>query len=322
MTVAVCIVCGAYKFGAFVPCKECGFEPTDLADKARSILLSEHNFPKEELDKFSTALRSHQTIPIDSITLAVVARPIAQEDYYWKNLDDLKGTLPCMQCGTEFRPDDDEVFCLLCRGHAEEPLSLCARCSLVFDGDAEYCQQCGAKLQTNTSISVKSLADDVGIGVGRTMENKDILAGSNFLGGVQVLLSGEQKQSTNRELKVFGLFCGLLVLPKSVPSASLRDRIQQELAGLYSETYRLRGADAKKTNAIRDLCLHRWHEYGAAMAGNPKQWDLFLANEATKHCFGIEKYMSAVTDMMVFIGYIIKVLQNCVSGSIKRASST
>lgn len=66
MTVAICIVCREQKFGAFVLCLECGFEPTDLADKAKSLALSDHNFPATELEKLSRSLKSGETVSIRS----------------------------------------------------------------------------------------------------------------------------------------------------------------------------------------------------------------------------------------------------------------
>lgn len=42
MTVAVCFKCGEIKFGAWVPCKNCGAEPRTEDDYAVSVVMSDH----------------------------------------------------------------------------------------------------------------------------------------------------------------------------------------------------------------------------------------------------------------------------------------
>ena len=60
---AVCIRCGAQKFGAFRPCVRCGFVPETVVDKAKSIMLSDHHFPPEHLDKFKSTIEAGGQIP-------------------------------------------------------------------------------------------------------------------------------------------------------------------------------------------------------------------------------------------------------------------
>jgi hypothetical protein len=318
VTLAICIVCGAQKFGAFVPCGECGFEPTELADKAKSLALSDHHFPPAELDKFSRALKDGVGVPFDPISLAVVARPIAEENYYWENLDDSTGMLRCMQCGVEFRPETDAVLCPLCRARTEEPLSICLKCSLIFDSEAKCCQKCGAELRVSSKVTVRSLAENIGMGVGRTLDDKDVLAKSNFLAGVRRRLSKEESYASHRELMVLGMYCGLLVLSEAVPSSALGLRITQEMVALYRASHTLRGADTKAADSICDHCLHRFEEYKLAMARDPEKRELWLGNEAAKSCFGIENHIGATTDMMILILHVTKVLQGGVIESIMR----
>jgi hypothetical protein len=56
MTVAVCLVCGERKFGAFLPCAACDWEPIDDEDRVRSTLLTDHYQPEEVLVQVGTAL--------------------------------------------------------------------------------------------------------------------------------------------------------------------------------------------------------------------------------------------------------------------------
>ncbi len=318
MTLAICIVCGAEKFGAFVPCGECGFEPTELADKAKSLALSDHHSPPAELDKFSRALKDGVGVPFEPISLAVIARPIAEENYYWEHLDDSTGMLRCMQCGVEFRPGTDAVRCPLCRAGSEEPLSICLKCSLIFDSEAKYCQKCGAALRVSSNVTVRGLAEDIGIGVGRTLENTDVLAKSNFVAGVRSRLSKEESYASHRELMVLGMYCTGLVLSKAVPSSALGLRITQEIVALYRASHTLRGADAKAADSICDHCLRRFDEYTLAVGRDPDKWEMWLGNEAAKNCFGIEGHIGAAMDMMIWIGHVTKVLQGGVIEAIMR----
>jgi hypothetical protein len=65
MTHAICIKCGASKFGALNPCKECLYAPDSKEDCARSILLSDHHYSLFELDRIGEALRGGQRVLYD-----------------------------------------------------------------------------------------------------------------------------------------------------------------------------------------------------------------------------------------------------------------
>lgn len=56
MTVAVCLVCGERKFGAYLPCPACDWEPVDDEDKVRSTLLTDHYQPVQALERIGVAL--------------------------------------------------------------------------------------------------------------------------------------------------------------------------------------------------------------------------------------------------------------------------
>jgi hypothetical protein len=51
MTIAVCFRCGAIKFGAFVPCTECGADPKTEDDLALSLAMTDHYFDRDALEQ-------------------------------------------------------------------------------------------------------------------------------------------------------------------------------------------------------------------------------------------------------------------------------
>lgn len=50
MTTAICLKCGAFKFGSFHPCEKCGALPATEDDYALPVIYSSHFFPHEELE--------------------------------------------------------------------------------------------------------------------------------------------------------------------------------------------------------------------------------------------------------------------------------
>ena len=50
MTIALCIKCGARKFGSVIACDECGHAPASQVEAAYSVVLSDHYFDLETLD--------------------------------------------------------------------------------------------------------------------------------------------------------------------------------------------------------------------------------------------------------------------------------
>ena len=63
MTVAVCIRCGATKGGALTFCTNCQLCPEENEDKAKSMILTDHFMPKENLLKIGRRIESGQPIP-------------------------------------------------------------------------------------------------------------------------------------------------------------------------------------------------------------------------------------------------------------------
>src|SRR4030095_7703517 len=57
MTMAICIKCGAEKFGGFTPCQACGFRPVEVEDLARSLFLTDHHNKPDILLSIGRAIK-------------------------------------------------------------------------------------------------------------------------------------------------------------------------------------------------------------------------------------------------------------------------
>jgi hypothetical protein len=82
MTLAICLKCGARKIGALVPCVSCGYEPKEEQDKAKSVLLSDHNLSKEALVEMAERIKSGQPVTFDegSVQSFVEAVRVAEQE--------------------------------------------------------------------------------------------------------------------------------------------------------------------------------------------------------------------------------------------------
>jgi hypothetical protein len=54
MTIAVCVGCGTKKIGAWTTCGACGLLPQTEVDVAYSLVLTDHYFSREVLDRISS----------------------------------------------------------------------------------------------------------------------------------------------------------------------------------------------------------------------------------------------------------------------------
>ena len=77
---AVCIACGARKFGAFVPCPECGYAPQGAEEHAKSIILSDRFLDTASLDGVSNTLRAGEAVTYPEEALRELAASIPGED--------------------------------------------------------------------------------------------------------------------------------------------------------------------------------------------------------------------------------------------------
>lgn len=70
MTAAICIKCGAEKFGALTRCQACNSTPRSENDVALSLVLSDHLSSKSQLAHYSHELRNHLKLSVPSAALA------------------------------------------------------------------------------------------------------------------------------------------------------------------------------------------------------------------------------------------------------------
>jgi hypothetical protein len=82
MTLAVCMACGSRKFGAFLPCPECGHVPATPEEQAKAMILSDHVMDPASLDGISASIRSGQAvdIPEDVVREWASSMPTDEED--------------------------------------------------------------------------------------------------------------------------------------------------------------------------------------------------------------------------------------------------
>ena len=64
MTVAICLKCGAMKFGAFIKCAKCGVTPKGEDDMATSLVLSDHYQSQEMLKNYGEYIASGKPFTI------------------------------------------------------------------------------------------------------------------------------------------------------------------------------------------------------------------------------------------------------------------
>ena len=73
MTMAICMKCGGRKVGALSQCGHCGFEPEQPQDRAKSLLLSDHNLSPTELQDASGRIERGERISFDDAALRKLA---------------------------------------------------------------------------------------------------------------------------------------------------------------------------------------------------------------------------------------------------------
>ena len=78
MTTAVCLCCGNFKFGAFVPCDHCGHMPTDKGDRLEQMLFTDQAMSDEFLRRVSAAIQRGETINLDGSGIRAGAEDTAE----------------------------------------------------------------------------------------------------------------------------------------------------------------------------------------------------------------------------------------------------
>ena len=100
MTIALCTKCGAKKFGAFSPCKECGFVPTSYEERAKSVMLSDHHHTRAELDEIGESIKAGTPVVYDS-------SEVARQALLLQLIESNPDALQCEECGQDLDSLDD-----------------------------------------------------------------------------------------------------------------------------------------------------------------------------------------------------------------------
>ena len=69
MTVAVCLRCGAFKHGAFSPCRSCGYKPDDDESLTKHLLVTDHFHSRETLQAIAARVKAGEPVTFDPETL-------------------------------------------------------------------------------------------------------------------------------------------------------------------------------------------------------------------------------------------------------------
>lgn len=65
MSRAVCLACGAWKWGALVRCKQCGLHPREPVDQARHLLASSDHADEAQLLAIARAVVAKEPVEFD-----------------------------------------------------------------------------------------------------------------------------------------------------------------------------------------------------------------------------------------------------------------
>ncbi len=328
MTLAICTVCGAEKFGAFVPCEKCEATPTTVGEKAKSITLSDHSFPPAELRKFSEMLRAGTPIPYDPVGLAGSAGDIIAYDYYWHHMSAGGDELPCMRCGRRFHTDEVDELCPACRAVADQPVLFCPKCVAIYDQEARFCPKCGNAISRSHS-NAKSVAFSLMLGVERLSDPSIPLRRFEAVTGAHDRLTAAERARCMEEIRWLAIYATSTILRENAHSDySVGMNIYRDMTELYSMSLAFRSIDHEVAGRWSDECTVRFEEYDRTVNDfvrdaehDPQKWFLGLAAAAEKHCYPTIKEGTAVWQLVLDIGYFVKV-QRDILGSILAKAAT
>jgi hypothetical protein len=87
MTIAVCVKCGQFKFGAFNSCRKCGAEPRHIDDLALSLAMSDHYFDKPTLEQISKIIQTGREPVIDRTLVQRITEELSENKELLKGLE-------------------------------------------------------------------------------------------------------------------------------------------------------------------------------------------------------------------------------------------
>lgn len=311
MTIAICTVCGEYKFGAFVPCKGCGTAPKTVSEKARSLFLSDRDFPIAELRKFSQLIKSGDPVPYDPVALAMTSDGISADEYYWEHISDDGEHLACMKCGRPFITDRD-VLCPSCTAEAQQKVLFCPSCVVIYDQGIRFCRVCGSAVSARENA--KSLAFLLMLGMER-MTNPSGLA-QKFSLWARTLNDLPEAETARgiEETRWLSIFVASIVVRGNTGDPnSAGAKILAEMLSLYWKSLAFRQIEPKVAIYWSSRCLARTEEYTRALSDfvrNPRNsaemWMVALAEAAEENCYRVAEGGAAVMEMISIIGYFGK----------------
>jgi len=304
VTIAVCIKCGQRKFGAFTLCERCSFEPSNVLELAKSIYLSDHNFPMDQLDAFALTIAVGEPVEYDPIALTIISAPISQEQYYEKSRD-FSGQLPCMRCGVTFRAQDRDAICPDCEQLLNCPISMCNSCMLAFDGAVKFCSLCGQRINTAGSVSPIVLAQTAAFHARLLKSNQKILSSSEKLNAAQNRLSAFDKERFELELDILVLYATILVL-RDVASSRTYEVVSRVALQIFCDSFLLYGLSPAESQARIQRYVESFDEYDKGLLENANQRMLGLAIIAGTKLFPHEDRPELVFDLVILIGAYIK----------------
>jgi hypothetical protein len=288
--------CGAEKFGAFTPCSECQRVPTTIEDRAKSLMLSDHNFPPEQLHRFTLVIESGADLPWDPVALAISAELIAEHDYYRENIT-ASGRLCCMHCKKEFTPEDEQVLCSGCRSERDPEFKVCRSCPAMFEHETQFCPKCGIALSALNTIHARKIAHELILSVRRLCKEQSVLSEYKLLGSIHRKLSPGDRASADSELEKVALYVAMIALRPYAPfSTKVHGVVTAHAFRAYRRSFLLRGANTAVAAALEERYLKRFLEYDREFAlglSEPPEssvrWMLFVADAAMKNCYRPEK---------------------------------
>lgn len=248
MTLAVCIACGEEKFGALMPCRHCGFQPSSPIDEAKSCMLTAPPLSSEDLAQFGATSRTGKLVDYDSVSLASLYVQFLDDAYFSSSLDLVNGVLPCKLCRKLFRPALEEVYCPSCAAIVEPALAPCTQCKLLYDPTARYCQKCGLVLSPNPDLTTKDVGVSMALCVRRAVTSGEPFKHSQYLRARQDALNDDQRAASDFELETVGMYSEIVTLSKYMSAEHLLVKTVHEMVELGRQAFILEGASEESAD--------------------------------------------------------------------------
>ncbi len=317
MTLAICTACGAEKFGAFVPCKNCGAKPTTVAERAKSITLSDHKFHPAELRKFGQMLKAGVRIPYDPVSLAACASQILSHDYYWSNKDAGREEFPCMICGGRFSPDQEEGLCPVCCAATDQTIPFCPQCMAINDQGTRFCPRCGSAI-SRSHLTARSVAISLLQGVEQQTSSRP-------LAKAQLALYADELVKSWEEIKWLAIYATSTILREN--SHQVGTCIYEDMTYLYGISLPFRGIERELARYWMVECADRLTEYDKIIRDfvegakhDKNDWVIALAEAAEKHCYPRIEEFTGIPDLVTDIANFFRMQRDLLGSTLARTA--